>query len=128
MLVGVAVAAVAFAIAEGGDEQHPASSDRRAEREPPVQPAPRPRPPRPRRRPSARPRDRKGYPESTEREFVSTCEAQTPLDADACACVYDRLHDEYSYEEFRRLIQEIDPARRRVPPEILEHVLPCRLP
>jgi hypothetical protein len=128
VLVGVAVAAVAFAIAEGDDEQQPASADRRAEREPPVQPAPRPSPPRRRPRPPARPRDRKGYPEGTEDRFVSICEEQTPLDEDACGCVYDRLHDEYSYEEFRRLIGEIDAERRRVPPEILEHVLRCRLP
>jgi hypothetical protein len=112
------VAAVALAIAESGDGR-PAASEPPAARNPPLQPPPRPR---------SRPRDAKGYPEGTKREFSSTCDEQTPLDQDACQCLYDRLHDEYDYDEFRRLIGEIDIERRRVPPALLEHVLPCRLP
>jgi hypothetical protein len=123
VLVGVAVAAVAFAIAEGGDDaDRRTATAPRAERKP--RPSPRPGPS----LPGPRPHVERGYPAGTKRRFVSICEERTPLDADACECVYDRLHDEYSYEEFRRLIEKIDPARGRVPPELLEHVVPCRLP
>jgi hypothetical protein len=123
--VVLALGAVLLAILATGDDSQPA--ERRAERPPrsqprvpplapPLRPAPRPR------------RDEKGYPRGTKREFASVCDERTPLDRGQCECVYDRLHDEYEYDEFRELIGRIDPEEGEVPPEILDHAFRCRLP
>ena len=83
--------------------------------------------PTPEPRPRPAPKDDKGYPPGTKKRFVDICSERAPLDDGQCGCVYDRLHDEYDYDEFRELIGRIDAEEREVPPEILEHVLPCRL-
>ena len=119
-------AIVVAIVGTGEDDDAPEPRITQVEpRAPRIEPRPEPAPP-PRRRPEPE-RDGKGYPQGTEERFVRTCEERTPLSENVCGCVYERLHDEYDYAEFRELIEEIDPETREVPNEILEHVARCRL-
>ena len=57
------------------------------------------------------------YPEAAEDEFMTSCLTQAGASATGCRCTFERLEDEFSYEELQQA--EVAIVTGRQPPEDL---------